>query len=50
MSAFLTYACFYFPVNKRQQSANLDLLHPQQQQQQQNEIAHRSTSIPLYES
>lgn len=29
MSAFLTYACVYFSVNKRQQSASRDL--PQQQ-------------------
>jgi hypothetical protein len=49
MSAFLTCTGVYFPVNRRQQSANRDL--PQQQQQLlQNEIAHRSTSIPVYES
>jgi uncharacterized membrane protein YciS (DUF1049 family) len=47
MSAFLTCACLYFPVNKRQQCANRDLA---QQQQQQNEFAHRSTSILVYES
>jgi len=46
MSAFLTYAYVYFSVNKRQQSANRDLT----QQQQQNEMANRSTSIPVYES
>jgi len=45
MSAILTYACVCFPVNKRQQSANRDL-----PQQQQNEFAHRSTTIPIYES
>jgi hypothetical protein len=38
----------YFPLNKCQQSANRDL--PPQQQQQQNEIAHRSTSILVHET
>jgi hypothetical protein len=35
----------YFPLNKRQQSVNRDL-----PQQQQNEIAHRSTSILVHET
>jgi hypothetical protein len=38
MSTFLTCTGVYFPVHKRQQSAKRDL---PQQQQQQNEIAHR---------